>query len=48
MKVTVRVWDFPTRLFHWLLVFAVLAAYITATLGGNLMEWHGRLGSLIV
>ena len=48
MKVTVRVWDFPTRLFHWLLVFAVLAAYITATLGGNLMEWHGRIGSLIV
>lgn len=48
MKETVRIWDFPIRLFHWLLVLAVVAAYITATLGGNLMDWHGRIGSLIL
>ncbi|MDD2724374.1 MAG: cytochrome b/b6 domain-containing protein [Methylovulum sp.] len=48
MKVTVRIWDFPIRLFHWLLVLAVVAAYVTATLGGNLMDWHGRIGSFIL
>ena len=48
MKVTVRIWDFPIRLFHWLLVLAVVAAYVTATLGGSLMDWHGRIGSLIL
>ncbi|PPD40097.1 MAG: cytochrome B [Methylobacter sp.] len=48
MKVTIRIWDFPTRLFHWSLVLAVVAAYITATLGGNLMDWHGRIGSFIL
>ncbi len=48
MKETVRLWDFPLRLFHWLLVLAVVAAYITATLGGNLMDWHGRIGALIL
>lgn len=48
MKETTRIWDFPIRLFHWLLVVAVAAAYITATLGGNLMDWHGRIGSLIL
>lgn len=48
MKTTIRIWDFPIRLFHWLLVLSVAAAYITATLGGNLMDWHGRIGSLIL
>ncbi|TAL50157.1 MAG: cytochrome B [Methylovulum sp.] len=48
MKATIRIWDFPTRLFHWLLVVSVAAAYITATLGGNLMDWHGRIGALIL
>ena len=28
--VTVRIWDLPTRLFHWLLVACVLVA----------MAWH--------
>lgn len=48
MKVITRVWDVPLRLFHWLLVVAVVAAYVTATLGGNLMDWHGRIGSFIL
>lgn len=42
-----RLWDLPTRLFHWLLVLAVAGAVITGQLGGNLMVWHGRLGLLI-
>ncbi len=42
-----RLWDLPTRLFHWLLVLAVAGAVISGQLGGNLIVWHGRLGLLI-
>jgi cytochrome b len=45
---TVRVWDLPTRLFHWLLLLAVLAMVVTAKLGGNWMEWHLRLGPAVL
>ncbi len=44
----VRVWDLPLRLFHWLLVVAVVAAFVCGQIGGNLMEWHGRLGQFIL
>jgi cytochrome b len=43
----VRVWDLPTRLFHWMLTFAVIGAFVTAKIGGNAMVWHSRLGLLI-
>lgn len=43
----VRVWDLPTRLFHWLLVLAVVAAVVTAKVGGNAIEWHFLLGYAI-
>lgn len=43
----IRLWDLPTRLFHWLLVLAVAGAFITAKIGGNAMHWHGRLGLFI-
>ncbi|MBD3892734.1 cytochrome b/b6 domain-containing protein [Hydrogenophaga sp.] len=39
-----RVWDLPTRLFHWALVFCLLGLYLSANLGGNWMNWHLRLG----
>jgi cytochrome b len=41
---TVRVWDLPTRLFHWLLALGVIGAVVTARMGGNAMEWHFLLG----
>jgi cytochrome b len=41
---TVRIWDLPTRLFHWLLVACVIALVITGNIGGNAMVWHFRLG----
>ncbi len=41
---SVRIWDLPTRLFHWLLAAAVVALVITAKLGGDAMHWHMRLG----
>lgn len=44
----VRVWDLPTRLFHWLLVAAIGGAYVTGESGGNGLIWHGWLGLLIV
>lgn len=40
----IRVWDLPTRLFHWALVAAVIGLAITGTLGGNAMVWHFRFG----
>jgi cytochrome b len=42
----VRVWDLPTRVFHWLLAASVVASVITAKVGGNAMVWHIRLGLL--
>ncbi|MEO5342816.1 MAG: cytochrome b/b6 domain-containing protein [Gammaproteobacteria bacterium SHHR-1] len=41
-------WDLPTRLFHWLLALAVLAAFVSGSLGGNLIVWHGRIGLFIL
>jgi cytochrome b len=43
-----RVWDLPTRLFHWLLAASVLALVVTAKVGGNAMVWHMRLGLLVM
>ncbi len=42
------VWDWPLRLFHWLLVLSVVGAYITGELGGSLTELHSLLGALIL
>jgi cytochrome b len=44
----IAVWDLPLRLFHWLLVLSVAGAYITAEMGGNLIDWHGYFGVLIL
>ncbi|MFO1218865.1 MAG: cytochrome b/b6 domain-containing protein [Burkholderiaceae bacterium] len=40
----VRVWDLPTRLFHWLLALAVAAQIVTGHVGGAAMTWHFRIG----
>ncbi|MDZ4295203.1 MAG: cytochrome b/b6 domain-containing protein [Hydrogenophaga sp.] len=45
---TIRVWDLPTRLFHWLLASAVVGLVITANVGGNWMNWHLRLGYAVL
>ena len=37
-----RVWDLPTRLFHWGLAGCVIALVVTAKTGA--MDWHFRLG----
>ena len=44
----IRLWDLPTRVFHWLLVLCIVASFVSGQLGGNLMDWHGKIGLLIV
>lgn len=44
----VRVWDLPTRIFHWSLVALVAGAAISGFVGGAAMVWHGRLGLAVV
>jgi cytochrome b len=44
----VRVWDLPTRLFHWVLALAVVGSVVTAKIGGNATAWHFRLGYLVL
>jgi len=43
----VRVWDLPTRTFHWLLAVLVLFSIVSAHIGGNMMVWHMRSGFTI-
>ena len=47
-RVRIRLWDLPTRAFHWSLVAAVLTAVITGQVGGDWMEVHGKAGLTIV
>lgn len=44
----VRVWDLPTRIFHWALVAGVLGLAISGTIGGNAMIWHFRFGYAVL
>jgi cytochrome b len=44
----VRIWDLPTRLFHWSLAAAVFGALGTAWVGGNAMIWHMRCGLAVL
>lgn len=48
MSYRVRVWDLPTRLFHWLLAASVLGLVATGKAGGAWMQWHGRLGLTVL
>ena len=43
----VRIWDLPTRAFHWLLAACVIGSVISAKIGGNAMAWHFRLGYVV-
>lgn len=36
----VRVWDWPLRLFHWLLVVAVAVAFLSSEEDSALNQWH--------
>ena len=36
----IRVWDLPTRVFHWSVVVLVIVSWITAEIGGTTMQYH--------
>ena len=42
----VLIWDAATRLFHWLTVALVIAAYVTWRL--NWMDWHAKAGDAVL
>jgi cytochrome b len=44
----VRIWDLPTRLFHWALVLCLVFSVVTAKIGGNAMQWHMRSGCTVL
>jgi cytochrome b len=44
----VKVWDLPTRLFHWLLVACVITSFTSGRIGGNAMQVHVRCGFIIL
>lgn len=44
----IRVWDLPTRLFHWVLALAIVGSVVTGQIGGALIVWHFRLGYLVM
>lgn len=46
MSQPVRIWDLPTRVFHWSLAACVIGLVITAEIGA--MVWHFRLGYTVL
>ena len=42
------VWDWPVRLFHWVLVGLLTAAWVTAEAGIEYMHWHMRCGYAVL
>ena len=48
MSTSIRVWDLPTRVFHWALVACVVGSVTTAQIGGNAMVWHFRCGYTVL
>jgi cytochrome b len=44
----IRVWDLPTRIFHWALALLVVFSFIAGKLGGGWMEWHLKSGYTIL
>jgi cytochrome b len=45
---TIRIWDLPIRLFHWLLAACVLGSFVTVKMGGFWMDYHFLFGYAIV
>jgi cytochrome b len=44
-----RLWDLPTRLFHWAAgALRDAVPCFTVKIGGNAMVWHGRFGLVVV
>ena len=46
--VRIRVWDLPTRIFHWALAVLVVFSFVTGKIGGTWLEWHMKSGYTIL
>src|SRR5437016_314311 len=44
----IRVWDLPTRLFHWALAGLAIFSYVTGKVGHGWMSWHMKSGYAIL
>ena len=44
----VATWDLPVRVFHWALVLLVISQIVTASVGGNAMQFHAFGGYAIL
>jgi len=44
----IRVWDLPTRIFHWALAALVVFSFTTGKIGGAWLEWHMLSGFSIL
>lgn len=47
-RTRIRVWDLPTRIFHWALAGLVVFSFTTGTIGGEWMAWHLKSGYAIL
>lgn len=45
---SLRVWDLPTRIFHWLLALSVLLGYVTGGESGIMFALHVGVGHFIL
>ena len=43
-----RIWDLPTRIFHWALLACVTGLVITGKVGGNALNLHELLGYAVL
>ncbi len=48
MKHRIRVWDLPTRIFHWALVLCIVALVTTGEIGADMLPWHFRVGYAVL
>lgn len=46
--VEVKVWDVPTRIFHWVVVLLLVFQVVTGKVGGEMMGWHATCGYAIL
>jgi cytochrome b len=44
----IRVWDLPTRIFHWTLAALVTFSFTTGKIGGGWVDWHMKSGYAIL
>jgi cytochrome b len=47
-RIAVPVWDVPVRITHWALVLLLVGLVATGLVGGALLEWHMRLGQVLI